>query len=105
MQDSEVKPPPGGSVVRTPLQPWAASVGSGTVVGVADGGAAVVDVVVGADLFGTCGAGVAVPEEHPAAATAVTTQARKVRVPVRLFLTDTPCLGKRWPPDVTDRSG
>jgi hypothetical protein len=49
-QDTEVKPPPGGRVVRTPLQPWAATVGSGTVVGVAEGGAVVVvDVVRGSE--------------------------------------------------------
>jgi hypothetical protein len=41
MQDSEVNPPPGGRVVSEPLQPGACSTGTGTVVGVADGGVVV----------------------------------------------------------------
>jgi hypothetical protein len=37
MHDSEVNPPPGGSVVRDPVHPGARATGATTVVGVAEG--------------------------------------------------------------------
>jgi hypothetical protein len=102
MQDSEVKPPPGGSAVSAPLHPGVGTTGVGVVVGEADGGTVVVVVDRGGrveavvDRVDPCrlGTGCAVDEEEqadrPTTIVAQTTTAPVTEAARRLVVTVLP---------------